>query len=442
MKQLTKNKKTVGLKRALLSISLASALYAPLSLASVGSHFVYLLEIETRAKVPEWVNTGVIYGAWQLQGAPNSCSVWADEPSSVDWGVSFQQSRNCSQGQVRDVTQVLTNPVTKAISHGITEQEARNVSASQFQDSVGVRDYITGENPLGWSDWVDTGGHYACSSWTPDVNTKNLNEAFTQSRDCSQNQTSTQSVNDVWASGLETEKRIESNSQVISEPEGQAATGTLDFIKGSSFGTWTGWSANGSLYDCGAYSPESSTVTSGESFTQHSDCSQDEQRTRPIFDEWESGASTENGTETDARVVSATQSQPAVGSGDVDVGGEGTGTPGADGEVDGAGTWYGGTWYRNDVVVIYGTRTGDWTDWYVSSGCAFSSWTPSSSDYDFGVPFIQTQTCTYSEARTQTIYDKWTNNTETVNVVNSESRVVVDTVTRTGFGTGGGGFDW
>ena len=222
--------------------------------------FIYRFSVDGETKVPEWITINNIYGNWSNVGAANACSTWSPDTNTVNWGESFQQSRACNQSQVRDVTPVMLNPVLGTTKSGETYPQNGSVTVTQFQPAVGTLDYISGERADNWSAWVDSGSHYGCDSWTPTPDTVNLYSSFEQTRECSQNQTRTRQVYNVWASGAETPKRIDSDSQTITETEKRQSTGSKDFIDGQRVGSWTAWGDEGGHYGCGAWSPATDTV--------------------------------------------------------------------------------------------------------------------------------------------------------------------------------------
>ena len=77
-------------------------------------------------------------------------------------------------------------------------------------------------------------------------------------------------------------------------------------MKGIAYGSWSGWSNNGSL-SCGGYSPAPSTQTSN--FTQTRSCNQPQKRTRATYYTWDYSSNTYRNTETDTQNVGSTQSR-------------------------------------------------------------------------------------------------------------------------------------
>jgi len=72
----------------------------------------------------------------------------------------------------------------------------------------------------------------------------------------------------VWQSGKKTVSRTETKEQTVSVNQSQQATGTKDYISGTSYGSWAAWENDGTVYDCTAWTPSPSTVNLDQSFTQ------------------------------------------------------------------------------------------------------------------------------------------------------------------------------
>jgi len=353
--------------------------------------FIYRFSVDGETKVPEWVTINNIYGNWSNVGAANACSTWSPDTNTVNWGESFQQSRACNQSQVRDVTPVMLNPVLGTTKSGETYPQNGSVTVTQFQPAVGTLDYISGERADNWSAWVDSGSHYGCDSWTPTPDTINLYSSFEQTRECSQNQTRTRQVYNVWASGAETPKRIDSDSQTITETEKRQSTGSKDFIDGQRVGSWTAWDDEGGHYGCGAWSPATDTVKLNQSFTQNRDCSQDQTGSRNIYDVWKSGKETLNTTEPREQTITETESRNAVGTKDF----------------------------------IAGQRADAWPAWENEGALRnCTAWSPATTTVNLDESFTQSRSCKQDQTRERNVYDVWESEKETLNRTEEQQRVI------------------
>lgn len=204
-----------------VATTLMALLCGSASAANNDVTYIFKMNVDGKTKVPEWITINYIYDAWINQGAPYNCASWSPSAETIDWGKTFQQSRMCSQNQTRTNTPVQLNPVLGTTKTGQSFSESRTISTTQFQASTGTMDFVSGERAAAWEEWVDSGSHYGCSAWTPKPETVDLNSDFKQSRNCSQDQTRTRQVYSVWASGKDSPKRIDSESQTITESESQ-----------------------------------------------------------------------------------------------------------------------------------------------------------------------------------------------------------------------------
>jgi len=162
--------------------------------------------------------------------------------------------------------------------------------------------------------WVNDGGVYNCSAWSPPVNLVNLDENFTQSRTCSQSQARTR-VDELYSARLD-QTRFEGpfgEAQVVSVEESQPSVGTRDFITGVREDSFVAWAPVGGFYGCAGWTPDPSTVDFGDNFTQQRDCSWDERRNRNVFNTWQSGLETYLRTDVEDRTVPYVDSRASVG---------------------------------------------------------------------------------------------------------------------------------
>ena len=267
----------------------------------------FKMNIENKVNVPEWIVINYNYTPWVNSGGFSSCSGWQPDPNTKDWGESFQQSRVCQQPQVRNATPILFNPVSQRTKLGDTFEDTRSISVGDYQNNIGTRDFIDGERADAWPEWSNSGAPYDCSVWDPSTSDVRLYEPFTQARDCSQDQTRSRNVYNVWASGAETPKRIDSEEQTITVEQTQPEIGQRDEIDGIRPDTPSPWVDVTENYDCAVWSPS----VGGQlaDFGQERDCSRDQERTQDFFDVWVSGKETLNRTETHEQTVTRTENR-------------------------------------------------------------------------------------------------------------------------------------
>lgn len=341
------------------------------------------------------------WSSWSDSGSPYSCSSWADDPSTVNYGETFTQSRTCSQKQVRE-RDVLNVWESGKETLNKVEGDSQVVSVTQNQSATGTKDYIVSQTNPNWSSWTNTGSAYGCGSWSPSPSTVNLGQSFTQSRTCSQDQVRSRTIQDVWKSGKKTTNRTESDAQTVSVTQNQSATGTKNYIVGTTYGSWSGYSNSGSIYGCGSYGPSTSTVNLGQTFTQTRSCSQDQVRTRTTYDKWADGSETVSGSQTGSRTVDVTQSRSATGT--------------------------------KDYVI--NQSYGSWGS-YSNTGSPYNcgGYSPDPSTIDYGQSFTQSRSCSQNQVRYRTIYNNWASGAQTSAGSDSSSRVTTVTQSRSATGT-------
>ncbi|MBD77313.1 MAG: hypothetical protein CL840_00065 [Crocinitomicaceae bacterium] len=341
------------------------------------------------------------YGAWANEGGAYSCSAWSPTPGTVNLGEHFVQDRECKQNQKR--TRTVYN-VWKSGKETVktTETASQTINVAQEQSATGTKDYITGSSTGAWSAWANDGSVKSCSTWSPATSTVNLGSSFTQSRTCDQAQTRTRTVYDVWASGAKTEKSTQTGTQTIEVTQSQSATGTKNYITGTSYSSWSGWSNSGGVYSCSSYSPSTSSVNLGSTFTQSRSCSQNQVRSRTVYNVWKDGSTTVKTTESDSRTVDVTQNRSATGTKDY----------------------------------ITGTSYSSWSGWSNSGGhYSCGSWTPDPSTVNYGSSFTQNRTCKQNQTRSRTVYNVWKSGAKTTKTTESGSQTVNVTESRSATGT-------
>ena len=269
--------------------------------------FRFKMSVENEAMVPEWIVINHNYTPWQNDGPFGACTTWEPKPVTIDWGQDFQQSRVCQQPQVRMATPVLLNPISKRTKLGDAFQESQTTPVADYQNNIGKRDFITGERADSWPEWQNLRAPYDCSVWTPDRNEVRLYDPFTQTRDCSQDQSRSRNVYNVWASGQETAKRVDNDTQTITVSQTQPAVGQKDEIDGTRADTPTAWINDGGHYSCTAWTPLP--VGQKSDYTQTRDCQQDQTRTQDHYDVWVSGKETLNRTENHDQTITETESR-------------------------------------------------------------------------------------------------------------------------------------
>jgi hypothetical protein len=276
--------------------------------------------------------------------------------------------------------------------------------ANEFIAIIGIEDAIAqklGIIEKNITEWENVGLEYNCTSWSPNPNSIDYGESFTQSQDCSQNQSRTKDIYTLYNTGEEVYEKTLTENQTIIITNSQTAIGTKNYIDTTRNGDWSNWSDTGGHYDCGSWSPDPSTINYGESFTQTRSCSQNQERERYVYDVWADGNETLNTTEIESQTITEEESRGSVGT--------------------------------KNYVTSTSTSTGSWSN----SGGVYScsSWSPAASTIDSGTIFTQTRTCKQNQTQTVTTYNNWADGSQTINSTSSNSRTVNVDQTQTATGT-------
>jgi hypothetical protein len=169
--------------------------------------------------------------------------------------------------------------LTMALAGGIIQAEY----VVKFNLDEPVRFSNWTKNSSLYGDWENTGSVHSCLNWTPAASAITIGNTFTQTaNDCKQDQIRTvqdQEIDNVSGS-IRNIGNPYNESQSVQTTQTRSAVGTLE--------TWvaiaadvTTWVNNGSVTSCTNWSPATSTVTSGQSFTQTAtDCQQPQTRNK------------------------------------------------------------------------------------------------------------------------------------------------------------------
>lgn len=237
----------------------------------------------------KWLSLDPVYGEWNDVGGHYGCNEWFPSTGSVDYGVDFQQSRQCDQGQERLVTFREKNPITEEVVISGTKTESQVVKRTEAQMSTGVyRDWQPTSSS--YTAWIDYGSTYGYSSWSPEAGTQTSD--FTQTRSYNQNQeryeqnrerdSVTGDVRDVGDEVRHTKVDTRNQSRLVN----------VDY----------GVYSNSAGKSCGSWSPSIGSQTSN--FSQSRSCTQSQERERS----YEAGGTLIN-TVTETRDVSSTENR-------------------------------------------------------------------------------------------------------------------------------------
>ena len=231
-----------------------------------------------------WAATTATYTTWTNNGALTSCSNWSPATSTVTVGQTFTQTAtDCQQPQTRSRQDREQETTTLAIRNkGAAVTENQNIVASSTRSATGVKESWAATTPT-YTTWTNNGALSNCSNWSPATSTVTVGQSFTQTAtDCDQPQTRSRQDREQESTTLAYRNTgvavIE--SQIIKASSTRSSIGTKESWVAAT-PTYTTWTNNGALTSCSNWSPATSTVTVGQSFTQTAtDCQQPQTRTR------------------------------------------------------------------------------------------------------------------------------------------------------------------
>jgi hypothetical protein len=369
------------------------------------------VETKTLPGLTESQNIVVTASPWENSGAHINCAVWSPDPSTIEYGTAFTQSRDCDQAQTR----AWTHKLNGATVH--TRNEGQTITETETQGNTGtLQNWVATTSTF--TSWIDSGSPYAHTTWAPVPASQTAN--FTQTRTYSQDKTRNEQEREVDTVsgqirnvGAPIARSQTLTGQADSQTVTATATGwsntttagytawspavasqTSNFTQSRTYtqnqsrlwtykdpaaatlGTYTqtqgltgqienqtvvvsagGWSNSGGHYSCGSWSPDPSTINYGTSFTQSRNCSQNQSRT------WSytvGGSSV--GSRNEDLIISEGESQGATGT------------------------------YQNWTAAA--STYSAWT----TNNTVLGTWTPAASSQTSN--FTQTQSVTYNQSRT------------------------------------------
>ena len=315
----------------------------------------------------------VVLGAWANNGALTSCSNWSPDPSTVTVGASFTQTAtDCSQPQTRSRVEQYTDNETSKVVTAVNTSESRSITASSTRASTGSKETWAATTAT-YTAWINSGPVTSCSNWSPATSTVTIGQSFTQTAtDCDQAQTRTRQDREQET----TTKAIRNKGSAVTETQTIAASSTRSAIGtqetwAATTATYTAWINSGAVTSCANWSPATSTVTIGQSFTQTAtDCDQVQTRTRQDREQETTTKAIRNkgSAVTETQTIAASSTRSAIGTQE---------------------TW----------VATTSTYTA-WANSGVVTSC--SNWSPDPSTVASGQSFTQTATnCSQAQTRTR-----------------------------------------
>lgn len=232
-----------------------------------------------------WIIISPTYTNWVNDGDPFNCTNWSPEQNTVATGQNFTQTAtDCEQNQTRtrqDREQETTTLEIRNVGTPVTENQTL-INQSNTRSNIGTQEIWFAITPI-YTSWINSGSIYGCTNWSPETNTVTIGQSFTQTaNDCKQDQIRTRQDREQETTTLAIRDAgsLVTENQTITVTDSRNSVGTMEnWI--STTPIYTSWINNGSLYGCTNWSPATSTVTSGQTFTQTAtDCKQDQTRTR------------------------------------------------------------------------------------------------------------------------------------------------------------------
>jgi len=281
-------------------------------------------------------NVTVSIGAWNDTGSAFSCGAWTPAADTAYETQDIEQTRVCSQSQER----------TYSYSNGETYTETQTINVTEERTVEGTQPlWVDISNDV--SDWSNVGGRNYTSAWSPDIVGQTSN--FTQTRSYTQEQERT--ISEREENQLNGDVRVVSSTTETQTINGEESRNVVV--------TSTTWQNVGGVFSCSAWSPATSTVDEGQTFTQSRDCLQEQEKTYTY-----SANSSTIGSMTINRDVQVTQERQATGT--------------------------------NPVWVSIAPSYSTWTD--VGSRTYTSTWSPAATNQNSD--FIQTRSYTQEQERT------------------------------------------
>lgn len=313
----------------------------------------------------------VILGAWTDSGAVTSCSNWSPAPSTVAVGSTYTQTAtDCSQAQTRTRVEKYTDNESGQVVTAVNGSESRSITASSTRSATGTLETWVAAAST-YTAWTNSGAVTSCSNWSPAPSTVAVGQTFTQTAtDCQQAQTRTRQdrEQETTTKAYRNKGAAVTETQSIAATSTRSAAGTLEtWVAAAS--TYTAWTNSGAVTSCSNWSPDPSTVTVGQAFTQTAtNCSQAQTRTRQDREQETTTKAYRNkgSAVTETQTITASSTRSATGTKE---------------------TW-----------VAVASAYGAWNNSSALYSC--SNWSPAGSAYSYSVNFTQAATnCSVNQTR-------------------------------------------
>lgn len=224
-----------------------------LTLGLTQASYTVKIPLDNKIKYYQWSGTEPVLSEWINDGDIYDCSNWSPPPTSITIGELFiQTATDCRQDQIRNVQNREIDRVSGAIrDSGEPYTESRTTSVSDTRDAIGSLENWAATTPI-YTEWVNSGGIYGCSNWTPDPATVTTGQSFDQTAtDCKQNQTRSRQEREQETTTLEIRNKgtAIAEIQTITVLSTRSATGTRENWVAAT-PTYSAWQNQGSEALC------------------------------------------------------------------------------------------------------------------------------------------------------------------------------------------------
>ena len=168
--------------------------------------------------------------------------------------------------------------------------EIYNISVNNNNGKVILDNPLVRSDVSPWTNWTLINEPTNCDPWMPEPSTVNMNQAFSQTAECDDNEIRTQTTTNYYADGQVVEI-IDSEYNEVLVNIAQNAVGSKNYIvtTESEYGNWIDVGVH---YSCSSWTPKTSTINSGVKFTQKRNCKQKQKQKVKAYNVWSNGAKT------------------------------------------------------------------------------------------------------------------------------------------------------
>lgn len=191
------------------------------------------------------------------------------------------------------------------------EAEAYNISVDNSNGKVILDNPLVRSDVSSWTNWTLINEPTNCDPWMPEPSAINMNKAFMQTAECDDNEIRTKTTTNYYSDGQVIEI-VEPEYREVLVDISQESKGTKNYIvkTENDYGNWVDV---GEHYSCSSWTPKTSTINSGVSFTQKRNCKQKQKQKVKTYNVWYNGTKTLAHEHDKNQVISENVSKQAVG---------------------------------------------------------------------------------------------------------------------------------